>query len=100
MDYSRRVAYRTLLEMPAFLIRCSLRRHGDIPWLPRLSTLLGGGGMDGRGGGKLGGGDGSVVNRGEAGSGRVLERFETLGVNEGDSSDFKKVTTTIEQRRL
>lgn len=51
-------------------------RHGDVPWLPRLSTL---------GGGKL------FVGSGGGAKGGQCERFETLGVNEGDSSDIKKV---------
>ncbi|CAM9500973.1 unnamed protein product, partial [Hapterophycus canaliculatus] len=63
--------------------------HGDIPWLPRLSTLVTGG-MDGKGGVILGRGGGSPRSRGEPGSGHLSERFETLGVNEGDSSDVKK----------
>lgn len=54
-------------------------RHGDVPWLPRLSAL---------------GGVGKLVfpgTGGGGGKGGQCERFETLGVNEGDSCDLKKV---------
>eukprot|EP00752_Nemacystus_decipiens_P011816 g10485.t1 len=51
-------------------------RHGDVPWLPRLSALGGTGKSFAVGGGGAKGGQ--------------CERFETLGVNEGDSSDIKK----------
>ncbi|CAM9908675.1 unnamed protein product [Ectocarpus sp. 4 AP-2014] len=60
-------------------------RHGDVPWLPKLSALGKWGASLGRGV-FLGGGSS------RAGAKGLLqdERFETLGVNEGDSSDIKK----------
>ncbi|CAM9582207.1 unnamed protein product, partial [Scytosiphon promiscuus] len=65
--------------------------HGDIPWLPRLSVLLVEKGVGGRDGGTLGAGNsGTNQSRGGPCGGHCLERFETLGVNEGDSSDVKK----------
>ncbi|CAM9117550.1 unnamed protein product [Ectocarpus fasciculatus] len=59
-------------------------RHTDIPWLPKLSAL-------GERGASLGRGffPGGSNSRGGA-KGVQSERFETLGVNEGDSSDIKK----------
>lgn len=70
--------------MPFAVTLCSCfgwggSRHGDIPWLPRLSALGGTGKLFATGGG------------GAGAKGGQLERFETLGVNEGDSSDIKKV---------
>jgi len=61
------------------MVLCSfVSRHGDVPWLPRLSALGSSGQLFGaRGGGGV--------------KGPRCERFETLGVNEGDSSDIKKV---------
>lgn len=61
-------------------------RHGDIPWLPKLSAL-------GERGASLGRGvfPGGSNSRGGAKGLLQDERFETLGVNEGDSSDIKKV---------
>eukprot|EP00903_Cladosiphon_okamuranus_P017533 g16148.t1 len=54
-------------------------RHCDVPWLPRLSALEGTGKLYAAGGCGVG-----------AKGGLQRERFETLGVNEGDSSDLKK----------
>lgn len=51
-------------------------RHEDIPWLPKLSPII------------------SSINAGQTdGEGKKVyfERFETLGVSEGDSSHVKKV---------
>lgn len=50
-------------------------RHQDIPWLPKLSL--------GSNSGAVGGTDGRGMQH--------FERFEVLGVSEGDSSDIKKV---------
>ncbi|CAN0392389.1 unnamed protein product [Ascophyllum nodosum] len=54
-------------------------RHGDIPWLPRLSPLSGGGYL-GR----------SRMDSWSQRDDEQKEKFETLGVNEGDSIDAKK----------
>lgn len=56
------------------------RRHEDIPWLPKLSISW----------------DGALSETMKAGMGGKdprCERFETLGVSEGDSSDLKKAST-------
>lgn len=61
-------------------------RYRDIPWLPRLSFLSSRGDDFGRSRrtGTL------SADRGEE---EPQERFETLGVSEGDSLDVKKVTS-------
>ena len=63
-------------------------RYRDIPWLPRLSFL------SSRGGGGFGRIRRTGTLSADRGEEEPQERFETLGISEGDSLDVKKVTNT------